>query len=122
MAEKVIGRPFGPGNKGNPGGRPSYVKALEANGITAAELTAEAWGRLIAGMRELDPGDKSEGASWRFCVQQILDRLHGKPKETVRVEGDAKPAINVAKLTTPQLETLASIALEVVEPDAPTEH
>ena len=118
---EIKGR-FAPGQSGNPGGRPAFAKALAANNTSASELTAEAWGHLIKGMRELDPGDKAEGASWRFCVQQILDRLHGKPRETVAVKVEERAGVDVAKLTTPQLEALATIALDVVEPDAPTEH
>lgn len=116
------GKGFKPGTSGNPGGRTSYANALAANGLTGPELSAEAWGQLIKGMRELDPGDKNEGASWRFCVQQILDRLHGKPKETVTVKDERKPAVDVAGLTTAQLEVVAGIALQTLEPDAPTEH
>lgn len=72
----------------NPGGRVSIIKALEDRGLDARSLTAEIVGHLIDGMRELDKSDPS----WRFCAEQLLNRLMGKPKETVDLNvGGASP-------------------------------
>jgi hypothetical protein len=107
------------GQSGNPNGRPSTKKALEACGTTGAQLTAEAWQVLIDAMRSLNPGDKDESASWRFAVQQILDRLQGKPKEAANVEdsedADVVPddALDLTDLSDEELQVLMKIGVRV---------
>lgn len=75
-----------PGRSGNPGGRPSIVPALAANGLTTRKLTAELVKELLAVLRT---GDRLS-ASWRWAAQTLWFATIGKPTETVRFapEGD----------------------------------
>ena len=104
--------PFKPGQSGNPGGKPSIVKALAACGTDSAKLTAEVIERLIDAVRTLDPGDKFEGASWRFAAQQLLDRMMGKPKETVEFKSDLSDDEYMAELAEIAREHVRSLPAE----------
>lgn len=80
------GVPFSKGVSGNPGGRPSIAKAVEAaTGKSTSEVTAEMFKLLYDAAHECDPRDKDEGASWRHAVTLILGYLVAKPKEVVEV-------------------------------------
>ncbi len=76
---------FKKGCKGNPGGKPKNLPAVEARKIVAdikaaaREYTAEALEKVVAIMRS----PKSPPASALGAATQILDRGWGKPKETV---------------------------------------
>jgi hypothetical protein len=113
---------FAPGQSGNPGGRPSIAKALEANGLTSTSLTAEVVKRLVEAMRDLDPGDRHEGASWRFAVETLLHYTHGKPKEHVQVDLPKSP-VDTSKLTDAELALLeAALEKTLADDPKPTEH
>lgn len=77
---------FVAGRSANPGGRPSIVPALAANGLTTRKLTAELVKELLAVLR----GPDKTSASWRWAAQTLWHATIGKPTETVRFapEGD----------------------------------
>ena len=72
-----------PGGSGNPGGRRSVTKALIAAGFNPDELCAEFVQRVVTCFRELNPGDKDQGQSWRWCADtvRVLVNLPNKPLE-----------------------------------------
>ena len=72
-----------PSQSGNPGGRRSVTKALIAAGFDPDSLCAEVIQRTVDGFRTLDPGDKDEGQSWRWCADKawVLVNLPVKPLE-----------------------------------------
>jgi len=71
------------GQTGNASGRRSVTKALIAAGFDPDSLCAEVIQRTVEGFRQLDPGDKDEGQSWRWCADKawILVNLPAKPLE-----------------------------------------
>ena len=77
------GTPWKPKQSGNPNGRRSVTKALIAAGFDPDSLCAEVIQRTVEGFRQLDPGDKDEGQSWRWCADKawILVNLPAKPVE-----------------------------------------
>jgi hypothetical protein len=72
----IVGRPFRKGASGNPGGRPKELREVvdlaRSHGPEAIETLAE-----IMTNPESPPAARVAGAN------AILDRGHGKPKETV---------------------------------------
>jgi hypothetical protein len=96
----------------NPNGRPTTRKALEKLGLTASELTAEAWERLIQWGRGTDV------ATAKWATQQILDRIQGKPKEAAVIEDDDSPpdeadGLDLSDLSDEELQVLLKIGVRV---------
>ena len=87
--KKVPGRPFKPGESGNPAGRPKgslnfatkwwkFIDIIAVkNQITAEEVEQQL---LKVGFERASEGDHK---FWG----DILDRVYGKPRQTVEVEG-----------------------------------
>lgn len=94
---------FESGKSGNPGGRPSFIRACEAAGVDPKKLSGELVEQLVGGMRKLE----KTSASWRFCVEQLLHYRMGKPKDTVVHEfGDADEDRDVADMTDEELDAM----------------
>lgn len=75
------------GQSGNPGGRSKIASIIkEATGKSASEVSAEMFKLLYEAAHSCDPHSKDEAPSFRFAVGEILDRIHGKAKETVAIE------------------------------------
>lgn len=122
---------------GNPGGRPQIAKAWEAaTGKKMADVTAEAlklvWERALEGPQENHFGDPND-PDWRFAMQKVLDYSAGKPKETLEIVGDGRPArpvLDPTSMTDEEirsgLEAIATLKRLVrsapVDDDGPTEH
>ena len=80
MAKRVVGRPFQPGQSGNPNGRPKMPDALKAR--IAGLASKEAVDVLEAALKDADPKVKLQAAG------MLMDRAWGKaitPSE-VKVE------------------------------------
>ena len=94
-ADKVIGKPFEPGKSGNPNGRPlgqknystlyreALVKLATMEGVEPDDLELEI---ILNGLKNAKVSD------YRF-YKDLLDRIHGKAPDTVRVEGNLKVAL-----------------------------
>lgn len=67
-----------PGQSGNPGGRPSYAKALEVNGTTTPDLLAKLVGKALTWLDD-DADQKRSEYAHMWLTERIL-RI-GKPKE-----------------------------------------
>lgn len=86
----VIGRPFKKGNPGGPGN--PWVKAThQFKAALIKATTSERRDALIEELWSMALGapyeeDKSAAAK-RWAMQQLLDRIAGKPKESVEIEG-----------------------------------
>jgi hypothetical protein len=87
MSEKVIGRPFQPGQSGNPAGRPkskpfreAIQRALEAAGDDKAALQAVA--SALVGKAMI--GDVP-------AIKEIADRLDGKVTQPIDGDGEGGP-------------------------------
>jgi hypothetical protein len=93
------GRPFQPGQSGNPGGRPKDVENLRQ---IAREYAPEAFLRLVELMRDKDP---------RVAVaacKEILDRGFGRPQPSTDQEKDQPIHIyfrDAPKGTGPRIES-----------------
>lgn len=115
---------WAPGKSGNPGGRPSIATALRAAGTDTAKLTAELAEQLIACMRTVN---KTE-ASWRFAVEQLANRLWGKPKESMdlNVSDATRTAIDWSLVPIERRRELLAAAAAIgaleVEDAGDTEH
>lgn len=112
---------FRPGESGNPGGRPSILTALSANGTDTQKLTAELAAQLIECMRSVDKAE----ASWRFAVDQLANRLWGKPKESMDLNvAGASPeqqALLEALVMTPHERRLAQASTSTEDDAAMSE-
>ena len=93
--KKPRGRPFKPGQSGNPGGRP---KGLTEFRIAARAHSDEALRRLVGLMRGRNP-DPLASARLR-AIREILDRAWGKPSQELYVQG-AMAAVDVTNDSTP---------------------
>jgi hypothetical protein len=81
-----MGRPFLPGQSGNPGGRPKgYVEVREL----AREHTAEAIEKLVAVMRK----GESEQAQI-LAANSLLDRGWGRPTQPIAGDPEGPPIIH----------------------------
>lgn len=78
------GRPFPKGVSGNPGGRPKVVAEVMAE---LEKGSPEAAARLV----ELIGNENGKVAI--MAATAVLDRVIGKPKESMHVEGDLSPAV-----------------------------
>ena len=82
------GRPGQPGNvpanafrgSGNPGGRPSYAKALAANGTNSADLLAKLVKKAVAWL-----DDKADSKRAEYAHMWLTERVLriARPKETM---------------------------------------
>jgi hypothetical protein len=78
--KKPRGRPFQPGQSGNPGGRP---RGLTEFRLACRGYTGEALSVLVRVMR-----DEKKSASARVrAVAELFDRAWGRPVEELRVAG-----------------------------------
>jgi hypothetical protein len=78
---------------GNPAGRRSVTKALIAAGFDPDSLCAEVIKKTVEGFRTLDPADKDEGQSWRWCADKawVLVNLPMKPLEASDSDSQLTP-------------------------------
>ena len=85
MHQAARGRPFQPGQSGNPGGRPRVIAELR-------ELARAHAPEAIAELARLAKDAKSETARIA-AIKELLDRAYGKPTQFVAAEND-EPALN----------------------------
>jgi len=99
MADHLKSHQFSPGRSGNPGGKPSFVKACEAAGIDPKKLRADLIAKAVAALEKLDPAT----ASFRFILQLLFHYAHGKPKDHIDM--------NVTGISEEQLAHLEALAM-----------
>jgi hypothetical protein len=83
-APKVIGRPFLPGQSGNPGGKPKGIVEIQKR---IAELTDGGDALILFALRVMfgqEDGMTSE-SSRAYAHRFLVERVWGRPKETVDV-------------------------------------
>ena len=93
MAKRVVGRPFQPGQSGNPNGRPKMPDALKAR--IAGLASKEAVDVLEAALKDADPKVKLQAAG------MLMDRAWGKAITPSEVKVEAHD-INAQHLRTLQ--------------------
>ena len=79
---RVIGRPFPKGQSANPGGRSKALRAVEA---LAREHTEDA----IKALAEVCTSKKAPAAARVSAASALLDRGHGKARQTVDLNTNA---------------------------------
>jgi hypothetical protein len=85
VRQAARGRPFQPGQSGNPGGRPRVIAELR-------ELARAHAPEAVAELARLAKDAKSETARIA-AIKELLDRAYGKPTQFVAAEND-EPALN----------------------------
>lgn len=92
--KRVIGRPFQPGQSGNPAGRPKGARSKLGEAFVDALLKdwTDNGVQAIIDMREERPGD---------YVKVVASLL---PKEHTGIDGDAIPIVSRIELVAPQVE------------------
>lgn len=86
--QRGLGRPFQPGQSGNPGGRP---KAESQVTELARQRGPKAFERLCELMRSENPT-----VALRAC-EAVLDRAYGKPRQAVEVSSGTPVEIVVTR-------------------------
>ena len=74
--KKTLGRPFPPGQSGNPGGRPKALKAVE-------ELARSHTTSAVSILNEIAKSKRSPAAARVSACIALLDRGWGKPKQAI---------------------------------------
>lgn len=82
--------PFQPGNRANPGGRPKEKKFTEAPRIALAEETEVDSSKTTKLRAIADRLIKEAIASESWAIQQVMDRVDGKPVQAI-IGGDDAP-------------------------------
>lgn len=101
---KVVGRPFGKGQSGNPGGLPKGTAEVKA---AARALTTDAITTLATIMGNTD----APAAARVAAANSILDRGWGKPQQSVELN-DKRPLSGISAGA-----LLAALASLPVEPE-----
>ncbi len=78
----MVGRPFSPGQSGNPGGRPKMPDALRE----LLQREAEASVRTLVALRD-DP--EQPGSVRDHAANSLLDRGFGKPQQAVAITSES---------------------------------
>jgi hypothetical protein len=94
------GRPFQPGQSGNPGGRPRVIAELR-------ELARAHAPEAVAELARLAKDAKSETARIA-AIKELLDRAYGNPTQFVATEND-EPALNDLNLEELRAEILSDL-------------
>ena len=100
MHQAPRGRPFQPGQSGNPGGRPRVIAELQ-------ELARAHAPEAIAELARLAKDAKSETVRIA-AIKELLDRAYGKPTQFVAAENDEQ-ALNDLNLEELRAEILADL-------------
>ena len=81
MSNRIIGRPFQPGQSGNPGGRPkkewTWAGLLEAVGEEIEPKSGKKYKELVSRRVWVDAVNGSLGAQ-----KEIMNRMEGLPAQT----------------------------------------
>jgi hypothetical protein len=85
MTAKLPGKPFQPGQSGNPGGRPKTIGAVR-------DLAREHTPAAIAALVQIATAGESEAARVSASTA-LLDRAWGKAPQTVAGEGGEGPPL-----------------------------
>jgi len=88
------GRPFQPGQSGNPGGRPKLLAEVKA---LAAEHTKDA----IKALSEIAKNPKALAVARVSAANALLDRAWGKPTQAVEMSGPDGGPVPVAAAVAP---------------------
>ena len=85
-SKRVVGRPFQPGESGNPGGRPTMTpevrEILRAATVDAAKLLVDTI------------NDETAQLSLRIkCAEVVFDRVYGRPQQAVEVDSTTIPQV-----------------------------
>lgn len=83
----MVGKPFKPGQSGNPGGRPKIIGDLK---LLAREHTNEAVKTLVEVMKSV----KAPPAARAFAANSLLDRGYGKPTQHVEANVNLLDGLN----------------------------
>jgi len=100
---RARGRPFGPNNRGNPGGRPKIPEDIK-KGFRE---------RTKAALEALDRAMLEGGAVAVRAAEVILDRAWGKPRQEIevdaKVDAEVKQKSDISKLTNDELRQIVAI-------------
>ena len=86
------GKPFAPGQSGNPGGRSPIAKEFRARCREYMEQPGGGWDTLIA-----MAGD-SKAKEQRYALELIASYAYGKPKQGVEITGEEGAPLGVVIL------------------------
>jgi predicted nucleic acid-binding Zn ribbon protein len=101
---RVRGRPFRPGQSGNPGGRPKgLVETIRASTQDGQELVQFMLQLFRGEMKGARMRDRMEAATW------LCDRGFGKPAQAIEALHEQKVAVlDLRSMTDDQLDALAT--------------
>lgn len=122
---------FPKGVSGNPGGKVSLRKDLEAAHAlnpdlpsTPAAARAKWWSMVLPVAFAGPQGPKD--SNWTYAAGEVGVRLLGKPKETVEIVGDSESGVEWTKVPVEEreqiLEAITKLQAYVGEPETDSEH
>lgn len=119
--KKPIGRPFQKGTSGNPGGRAKGYERRIRELVDGEVVEHKTRGTIPAFDAIILQAIADAVAGDRYAREFIADRLCGKAKQTVEIQGEADPAPAIDWSKVP-IEMRRSLFAALLEPDAATEH
>jgi hypothetical protein len=118
-----VGRPFKPGECGNPGGQPKGAKRRARETVKDRSYTAkngETYTGTVAMIHvlwDIATNEKEKARDRTGAAVAVLDRLEGKPTQKIETVEPERVEIDMSTLTDDQLALLESLPLTLADDD-----